>query len=290
MNHVIASWKRQPIAIRVLRAFLGLTFIYAGWDKVSDPSFLPKGFTDSVTGFAASSPISSLLNIAGEHPMLFGWLIIVSELAIGIFTLLGAAALPAALGGLALSLTLWLSSSWNVRPYFLAADPAYIVLWATYALSLPKRSKKLISDRREFNVALIGAAVVGAFAFLGKRTAEESNESAASPTKPRSTANGGKAKVIVALANVPVGGTHKFNSSQGAAILIRMTESKMVAYTTKCTHEGCTVQFNPGRTLLECPCHGATFDPAKDAAPTRPASRPLTKVNVAIQGSNIVEL
>lgn len=267
--------------MRILRAFLGLTFIYAGWDKVSDPSFVTQGFVDSVTAYAQSSPISSLLNIAAEHPDFFAWLIIGSELAIGVFTLLGAAAFLAALGGLALSVTLWLSSSWNVRPYFLAADPAYVVMWLVYALSLSRPKRTFALERREAGVTLLGAALVGVIAYFGK-----SGHSAVAHSQNKPTKSG----PIIALADLPVGRTHKFQSAEGEAILIRLSETKVVAYVMACTHEGCAVQYNAGRTLLECPCHGATFDPKKDASPTAPATRPLTKVNVAIKGADIVQV
>lgn len=280
MKSVIAGWKRQPLSMRLLRGFLGLTFIYAGLDKLLDPSFIPQGFVESVSAYAQTSPISSLLSLAAEHPTLFAWVIIISELSIGIFTLLGAAALPAALGGMLLSLTLWLSSSWNVRPYFLAADPAYLVMWSVYAFSLPRSKKAFSIERREAGVAFVGALAVGAIAFFGRRSKKQVVE-------PTASASG---KTVVALANLPVGSTFAFDSSQGPAVLIRLADNKVVAYTTKCTHEGCTVQFNRGRKLLECPCHGATFDPSREAAPTPPASRPLSKIQVAIKGANVVEV
>lgn len=282
MKAILASWRRQSVSMRVLRAFLGLTFIYAGWDKVSDPLFITQGFVDSVTAYSQTSPISSLLTMAAERPEIFGWLIIISELAIGAFTLTGAAAFPAAAGGAALSLTLWLSSSWNVRPYFLAADPAYLVMWVVYALSLTRPKKILVIERREAAQAILATAIVGVAAFFGRR-----NKAIATTDSSHSPAKG---ETIVALADFPVGSTHAFTSSQGKAIAIRLSETKIVAYTTECTHEGCAVQFDRGRKLLECPCHGATFDPAKDAAPTPPANRPLTKINVAIKGKNVVEL
>lgn len=279
---MVASWRRQPLSVRVLRAFLGLTFLYAGWDKVSDSSFISRGFVDSVTAYAQTSPISSLLTFAGSKPEVFGWLIIISELAIGAFTLTGAAAFPAAVGGAALSLTLWLSSSWNVRPYFLAADPAYLVLWVVYALSLSRPKKAVLLERREATQALFATAIVGAVAFFGRRRQQPPSTEAHQP----STTGG----VIVALADLPVGSTHTFTSKQGKAIAIRLSETKVVAYTSECTHEGCTVAFDRSRKLLECPCHGATFDPANNASPTAPARSPLTKINVAIKGSDVVEL
>lgn len=274
MEWILASWRRQSPAIRLLRAFLGLTFIYAGWHKASDPNFIPRGFTDSVGAFASTSPISSLLEIAVDSPTVFAWGIIAAEIGVGVFTLLGLAPLLAALSGIALTVVLWLSSSWNVRPYFLAADPAYLALWGVYALALfnQRSRRKVALDRRGFMRGAFGAAIVGAIALVGRRTAGD----AITPT-----ANG----QAVDLESIAIGQATTFESSQGTAVVIRTGQRDVVAFTAKCTHEGCLVNYESDRKLLVCPCHGATFDPAREAAPTAPATTPLKSVKVRINDS-----
>jgi thiosulfate dehydrogenase [quinone] large subunit len=280
MQAIVASWRRQSPAIRVLRAFLGVTFLYAGWHKASDPNFIGSGFADSVAAFASTSPISQLLDLALSAPELFAWAIIAAELAVGIFTLLGVASLTAALGGVLLSLTLWLASSWNVRPYFLAADPAYLALWSVYAIALwdgrarRRGSGGLRLDRRGLIRATLGAGVVAAIAVVGRRFA-----GAATPTATELT-----------LDQLEVGGAATFTSSQGPAIAIRTGPDQVVAFSSTCTHEGCAVSYEKSRELLVCPCHGATFDPVRDAAPTAPATQPLPRINVSIDSTGrIVE-
>jgi uncharacterized membrane protein YphA (DoxX/SURF4 family) len=89
------SWQSQNWPTRIIRFWLGATWIYGGWVKASDPGFLTKGSSTyigtQIAGFVHVSPIGSLLQHGVEHAQLFGLLVMASEFAIGFATLLGIA-------------------------------------------------------------------------------------------------------------------------------------------------------------------------------------------------------
>ena len=61
------------------------------------------------------------------------------------------------------------------------------------------------------------------------------------------------------------------------------------AYSAICTHQGCTLGYNPTANSLDCPCHGSTFDVANGGAVLGgPAPAPLPTYKVAISGNSIV--
>ena len=67
------------------------------------------------------------------------------------------------------------------------------------------------------------------------------------------------------------------------------TKTGVFAYSTICTHQGCTVAYEPAKKILKCPCHLAEFDPFKSAKPVvGPAINPLRKVKVAISGAWVI--
>jgi len=76
----------------------------------------------------------------------------------------------------------------------------------------------------------------------------------------------------------------------GDVIVIRIatgdTTSSFVALSNICTHQGCTVNFNPGQGDLECPCHGARFN-TNGAVILGPASTSLKKYTITITGSSL---
>lgn len=123
-----------------LRLFLGISFIVAAFDKISDPEFFDsKAFGyigNQLSGFAAQSPIGGfLLNVAVPNATLFGWSVLLGELAVGLGTLVGLFSRTAAFFGFVLSLTLWLSTSWSVAPFFLGPDLPYAIGWLTLCLA-----------------------------------------------------------------------------------------------------------------------------------------------------------
>ena len=138
--------QRQPgqipaIAILPLRMFLGLTFVYAGLYKLTDPQFFsptaPGYIGQQMSGFVRTgSPLAPLLtHLALPHAALFGALIAFGELWVGLSALTGLLTRLGALGGLALSLTFYLTATWSVHPYFPGADLPYALAWLTLALS-----------------------------------------------------------------------------------------------------------------------------------------------------------
>jgi thiosulfate dehydrogenase [quinone] large subunit len=280
------SWRAQSWAIRVLRAWLSITWIYAGWDKATDPGFLTKGATgfigDQLAGYSTNSPISWLFNSLIEHATAVGLVVIFSEFAIGIATLLWIAPTSAAFGGFLMSIVLWLASTFYISPYFLGSDTAYAVLWLVYFLTLVgnRRTVDIALDRR--GAIRIGALSLGAVAaaLVGKAFAKVSDE-------PNTTVSG--SSQIIELAKINVGETHKFALGNGMPAILFRTKTGVFAYSATCTHEGCTVAYQSSNKSLYCPCHGAEFDPFKNggviAGPTRDA---LPTVKVKITGDWVV--
>jgi Rieske Fe-S protein/uncharacterized membrane protein YphA (DoxX/SURF4 family) len=285
------SWKNQLWPLRVLRAWLGVTWIYAGWDKASDPGFLTSGsptfIGTQLSAYATSSPIGFAINKMLEHSTQIGIFVMLTEFAIGAATLLWIAPTWAALGGFAMSLSLWLASSWHVKPYFLASDSAYTILWLSYFLFLygSRRKSKVALDRRGFLRISTVAAIAIAGAGVGKLFPKSASAATAAAPGSKSTA-----KKIVKDTAFKVGATQTFVSKAGTPAVLFRTKTGVFAYSAVCTHQGCTVQFNSASKNLQCGCHGAVFDPFNGAKVLAgPANSPLAKIKIATEGAWIVE-
>lgn len=125
-----------------LRLFLGITFVYAGIQKLTDPQFFhrstPGYIGNQIIAFSHNTPLHTILiRIALPHAMLFGYLIAFGEIAIGLGTLVGLFFRGAAFCGLVLSLIFFLSASWHVYPYFYGADIVFVFAWLTLLLNGP---------------------------------------------------------------------------------------------------------------------------------------------------------
>jgi thiosulfate dehydrogenase (quinone) large subunit len=313
------DWRRQSPTLRILRAFLGATFLYAGVQKFADPSFFRPGDPASIQtqlhSFAQTSPLRPLLNVLGHAPILVGVSVALLEIAIGLATLFGVAPVTAAAAGLILNVMLWLSATWHVHPYFLGSDSIYAVAWGAYlaGVAWPDRRPAGRAGRRRAAAVgrvpdegrrsfLRGAAVGVGTLLIGAvaRTAAGSRPVGASESLPggatgtattppsrhghHSKRRSPAGTPIASLTSIPVGGAMGFQDpNSGPAILVRTASSDVAAFSRVCTHAGCLVGYDQSSELIVCPCHGAEFDPKRRAAVVAgPAPTPLTAIPVAI--------
>jgi len=280
------SWRTQSWALRLMRLWLGVTWIYAGWDKATDSGFLTRGSASFIgtqlSGYSTQSPIGFAFNKLIEHAVPVGIFVMVSEFAIGLATLLWVAPTLAAFGGFSMSLGLWLASSFHASPYFLASDSAYAVLWLSYLLLIRNKRKGFSMSFERRGVLRVGivAALATAFAGVGKVfTPSAVQESAAAAGKTK----------IIKVASLKVGATKNFVLSNGAPAILFRSKSGVFAYSAICTHQGCTVNYSAASQKLKCPCHGAIFDPYASGNPVSgPANNPLGKIKVAVEGAWVV--
>ncbi len=69
-------------------------------------------------------------------------------------------------------------------------------------------------------------------------------------------------------------------------VLVRLSQTQSAAYDATCTHASCTVDYDPTTQALICPCHGAAFDPANQAAVLAgPTNLPLTPIPLRIESN-----
>jgi len=128
------------LALLPLRLFLGVTFIYAGYQKLSDAGFLTPGSATYIGtqlhGFATGTPGGFLLRwFALPYPRAAGVGVALAEIAIGILTTAGMLTRVAAAAGLGLSLVLFLTASWSTTPYFLGSDIVFCFAWLPFVLA-----------------------------------------------------------------------------------------------------------------------------------------------------------
>ena len=127
-------------ALLPLRLFLGLTFIYAGIQKLSDPGFLHPGaptyIGTQLHGFATGTPGGFILRtFALPHPELAGIGVAIAEILIGLLATAGLFTRVAAACGMGLNLLLFLTASWHTTPYFLGPDLVFSFAWLPFVLA-----------------------------------------------------------------------------------------------------------------------------------------------------------
>ncbi len=297
-----------------LRLFLGVTFTFAGLQKLADPGFLdaknPTSLQSQLAAVRAGSPLHPVLGIVAGHAVLLGTLIALTEMAVGIALLLGLLTRLAAVVGALLAFSFFLTISWHTRPYYYGSDIVFLFAFTPFILAgaggvlsldavlfpngVPDPRVAPVQERRRLltTLAALGGGVValGGFdAVVGR--ALRSARSAAPPSAPApSTGSGapGGGAVVAKLAALPVGGAVPFTDPQGApAYVVRPAANEVKGFSAICTHAGCTVAYLSADHRFHCPCHGAVYDGASGQVLAGPAPLPLSPIKVVVADGDV---
>ena len=69
-----------------------------------------------------------------------------------------------------------------------------------------------------------------------------------------------------------------YPKANDAAVLVRTPDGQYLAYSRKCAHRGCSVDFDSARSCLTCPCHRGVYDSRTGYVMYGPPPRPLDQV------------
>ncbi|MEX0665757.1 MAG: Rieske (2Fe-2S) protein [Acidimicrobiia bacterium] len=119
------------------------------------------------------------------------------------------------------------------------------------------------------------------FLVLASGTFAASTAAIAAYTSLRSV-NEGEPRAIVKATRVKPGGEYLFRypSEKDPAILIRLPNGELHAFSQKCTHLGCVVTYQVDERRLFCPCHDGVFDPATGVVLAGPPPLPLGRIDI----------
>lgn len=74
-----------------------------------------------------------------------------------------------------------------------------------------------------------------------------------------------------------------YPSRNDPAVLVRSSEGEYRAFSRRCPHAGCSVEFDAPARCLRCPCHRGAFDTRVGQVMLGPPRRPLDQVVLQVR-------
>ena len=72
----------------------------------------------------------------------------------------------------------------------------------------------------------------------------------------------------------------RYPTDDDPAVLLRLGDRELVAFSQKCTHLGCVVYYEAEEDRWHCPCHEGNFEAATGQVISGPPTRPLGRIDV----------
>ena len=288
--------------------------LYAGIDKtVLDPRFLQAdgigSIGETLRYFVTSGgPLAGLVEaVALPQPVLIGASMAGAQLLVGASLLTGSWVRYGALLGAGISLTLALTSTWGVNPYYYGNDLPYLVGFLALAALGDGGALRLGApaprghnpERRAALVSGTGVAA-GIVALLlldrsravsvitggGTPTPSPTPGASATPTATPSASAPSAGTVISGAPSLAAGQALNFSAGGTDAVLVK-DGSTYRAFERACTHQGTSVDWQAGSGDFLCPNHGARFA-ATGQVTMGPANTPLRAIEVSVAADGTV--
>jgi nitrite reductase/ring-hydroxylating ferredoxin subunit len=96
---------------------------------------------------------------------------------------------------------------------------------------------------------------------------------------------GGQSNALAKTSDIPVRGGKVFKDEK--VVITQPSQGEFRCFSAVCTHRGCDVDSVDGGTI-NCPCHGSKFSVEDASVQAGPASKPLTRKEIKVEGDSIV--
>jgi len=139
------------------------------------------------------------------------------------------------------------------------------------------QSRQLLPSRRAL---LAGAGVTCAAMLTGCATHDANNGGVTPATSGTATA----ATAVAATSQIPDGGGKIIDAER--IVITQPQSGTFKAFSAICTHEGCFVNRVSDGTI-DCPCHGSKFSITDGSVVHGPATKPLPRIAINVEGTSI---